>query len=169
MKTYQVIYADPPWSYKNKKPRGNALKQYDTLSLEEISSLQIPSAENSVLFLWITVPLLPFGFSVMEAWGFKYKTMLTWVKLRQLGVGYYYRGQTEHLLFGTKGNIKSFRTRHRNVIATMPGKHSEKPEDFRKLIEQSTYHLHNKLELFARKESAGWDVFGNEVKNSIML
>lgn len=172
-KKYQVIYADPPWSYDNKKigRKGGSIENYNTMTLDDIMEMKmkIPFDDNSVLFLWITVPLLPNGFKVMDAWGFKYKTMLTWVKMRKIGMGYYYRGQSEHLLFGVKGNIKAFRTKHKNVIASIVGKHSEKPEDFRKLIERSTFHLPNKLELFARKESPGWDVFGDQVKNSIVL
>ncbi len=81
MKTYQVIYADPPWSYNNKRTGGSmksgAVSKYPTMSLEDICDMSIPSDKNAVLFLWATVPLLPEAFTVMNAWGFKYKTMIT--------------------------------------------------------------------------------------------
>jgi N6-adenosine-specific RNA methylase IME4 len=86
-----------------------------------------------------------------------------------LGMGYWYRGQCEHLLFGVKGKVKAFRIQESNFIQTKALRHSEKPEEFRRLIERSTLHMPNKLELFARKQSPGWDVFGNEVENSIQL
>jgi N6-adenosine-specific RNA methylase IME4 len=173
MKLYDVIYADPPWSYKNKRTGGSMISgaetKYPTMSVLEICDMHVPSAKDSCLFLWATVPLLPEAFQVMEAWGFKYKTMLTWRKIMSLGMGYWYRGQCEHLLFGVKGKVKAFRIQESNFIQTKALRHSEKPEEFRRLIERSTLHMPNKLELFARKQSPGWDVFGNEVENSIQL
>ena len=172
-KKYQVIYADPPWSYKNKKTGGSMISgaeaKYPTMTVEEICALDIPAEKDAVLFLWATVPLLPEAFKVMEAWGFKYKTMLTWRKIMSLGMGYWYRGQCEHLLFGVRGKVKAFRVQKANFIQSKAGKHSEKPIEFRRLIEESTLHLPNKLEMFARSENEGWDVFGNEVNNSITL
>lgn len=173
MKKYQVIYADPPWSYSNKKTGGGnssgASQHYDTMSLQDICDIAIPTAKDSCLFMWATVPLMPEAFKVMDAWGFKYKTMITWRKLMSMGMGYWYRGQTEHLLFGIRGKIKAFRVQEANIIQHKVGRHSEKPEVFRELIERSTLHMPDKLEMFARKESIGWDVFGNQVNNSIIL
>lgn len=104
---FQVIYADPPWSYRNKKTGGSMIsgaeQKYPTMSLEEICSLKIPSDKNSVLFLWATVPLMKEAFQVMDAWGFQYKTMITWRKIMSMGMGFWWRGQCEHLLFGIKG------------------------------------------------------------------
>lgn len=93
-KRYQVIYADPPWSYDNKKigNKGGSLAQYDVMDLDDICVMNIPSDKNSILFLWATVPLLPYAFKVMDAWGFKYKTMITWIKMGTLGMGFWYRG-----------------------------------------------------------------------------
>lgn len=172
-KKYNVIYADPPWTYDNKKTGGSmisgAASKYSTMTLDEIVNLNVPSDKNSVLYLWATVPLLPEAFMVMKAWGFQYKTALTWRKIMSLGMGFWYRGQCEHLLFGVKGKIKAFRIQEANFIQCKAGKHSEKPIEFRQLIERSTPHLINKLELFAREENAGWDVYGNQVSNSIQL
>jgi site-specific DNA-methyltransferase (adenine-specific) len=174
-KKYQVIYADPPWSYKNKKTGGSmnsgSESKYPVMTLEEIKNMKIPSDDNSVLFLWATVPLLPEALEVMRAWGFKYKTMITWRKIMSLGMGYWWRGQTEHLLFGIKGKIKAFRVQEPNFIQCKVEKHSQKPDVFRQLIERSIVGMEksNKLELFARKKIDGWDVFGDEVDNSIKL
>jgi len=172
-KKYQVIYADPPWSYKNKKTGGSMVSgseaKYPTMTLEEICAMKIPSDKNSVLFLWATVPLLPEAFKVMDAWGYKYKTMLTWRKVMSLGMGFWWRGQCEHLLFGVKGNVKAFRMQEINFIQAKVEKHSKKPHAFRELIERATPHMPNKLEMFAREQPEGWDVFGNECEQSITL
>ena len=169
-KKYAVIYADPPWSYRNKNAGGSlksgASYKYSTMSFDEICSFPIHKirADNSVLFLWVTVPLLPEGFIVMDAWGFKYKTMLTWVKTNRLGMGFWFRGQTEHLLLGIRGNVRAFRSQEPNVIQCKPEEHSKKPDVFRTLIERATVNVEgNRIELFARQRTPGWDVWGNEV------
>lgn len=170
---FQVIYADPPWSYKNKKTGGSMISgaeaKYPTMSVDEICSLQIPADKNAVLFLWATVPLMPEAFQVMQAWGFKYKTMITWRKIMSLGMGFWWRGQCEHLLFGVKGNVKAFRMQEPNFIQAKAEKHSQKPHAFRELIERATPHLPDKLEMFARNKFEGWHCWGNEVNSSIEI
>ena len=172
-KKYQVIYADPPWSYKNKKTGGSmvsgSMAKYSTMSLQDICNLSIQDIadKNSVLFLWVTVPLIEEGFEVLNAWGFKYKTMITWRKIMSLGMGYWYRGQTEHLLLGVKGKVKAFRIQKPNFIQCKVGKHSQKPQEFRELIEMTG--LNPKIELFAREKTEGWDVWGNEVETNIKI
>jgi len=171
-KKYQVIYADPPWSYKNKKTGGTmgsgAETKYPTMSIEEICALPISdiACKNSVLFLWATVPLMPEAFRVMGAWGYKYKTMITWRKIMGLGMGYWFRGQCEHLLFGIRGKVKAFRCQKANFIQQKVLRHSEKPCDFRMLIEGATKELNPRIELFARQQTPGWDCWGNEVESS---
>ncbi|MHA2401562.1 MAG: MT-A70 family methyltransferase [Candidatus Kariarchaeaceae archaeon] len=166
---YKAIYADPPWSYDNKKTGGTlnsgSLQKYPTMSIEEISALPVDeiAAENCVLFLWCTVPLLPEGLEVMKSWGFTYKTMITWKKQNFFGLGYWFRGVTEHLLIGIKGDVKPFRIQKSNHIAIAPGQHSKKPQVFRNLIEQIP-ELHPRIELFARTKIHGWDVWGNDKK-----
>lgn len=184
MKLYEVIYADPAWSYKSsgtpaakrpclykgEKPH-SVNHYYDTLTPKEIAELPIKklSAKNSVLFMWVTNHLLPDAFDVMKAWGFKYKTCITWHKENGKGMGYQFRGHTEHLLFGVRGKVKAFRSLEHNIKKLPVGKHSEKPNEFRKMIENVAGHLGNKIELFARKKYDGWDVWGNEVENSINI
>jgi N6-adenosine-specific RNA methylase IME4 len=173
MKKYQIIYADPPWSYKNKNTGGSmksgAIAKYPTMTINEICDLPIADIadKNSVLFLWATVPLMPEAFKVMEAWGYKYKTMLTWRKIMSLGMGFWFRGQTEHLLMGVKGKVKAFRIQKANFIQCKAGTHSTKPVEFRSLIDMT--ELSPKIELFARSEHEGWDVWGNEVESDITL
>jgi N6-adenosine-specific RNA methylase IME4 len=134
---------------------------------------------------------MPEAFSTLKAWGFEYKTMLTWRKIMSLGMGYWFRGQCEHLLLGVKGNVKAFRQQKANFYESeyfeldecyqsKCGKHSQKPQHFRDLISTAvkvSFTEPKKLELFARSregmfsdyEYEGWDVFGNEVNNSISL
>ena len=177
MSPYDIIYADPPWAYRNKKTGGSMVSgaeaKYPTMSVDEISALPIKdiASKNSVLFMWATVPLMPEAFQVMKAWGYKYKTMITWRKIMSLGMGYWFRGQCEHLLLGVRGQVKAFRLQEPNFIQAKVLAHSEKPEEFRQLIERATSKMpsRNAVELFARRSVAGWDVFGNQVEGSIRL
>ncbi len=174
-KKYQVIYADPPWSYKAKNPTCKIKKQpktcsveyyYLTMNLNEIKELNIQdiSDKNCILFLWATTPMIKEAFEVMESWGFKYKTMITWEKTNNDCMGYWFRVCTEHLLVGIKGNVKSFRSMNRTCYHEKRGKHSKKPRYFRDLITKVCGDL-PKIELFARKRFEGWDAWGNEVPN----
>jgi N6-adenosine-specific RNA methylase IME4 len=203
MNKYNVIYADPPWSYDNKKT-GRALNgtganmaandKYNTMDLEDLCAFPIRTLADKecILFMWSVVPMMPEAFKVLEAWGFKYKTMLTWRKVMSQGLGYWFRGQCEHLLVATKGNCKAFRQQVCNYFQSefdltedhayqsRVGKHSQKPHYFRELISkavQVSFVEPKKLELFARSregffpdyEYEGWDVYGNQVNNSITI
>ena len=106
--------------------------------------------------------------------------MLTWHKKNSKGMGYWFRGYTEHILLGTKGNVRAFKNLSPNIYESNRGQHSQKPDYFRQLISEavkSSFPEPKKLELFARSregffpdiEYEGWDVFGNEVNNSIVL
>ena len=165
--------------------------KYKTMSNEDIMSLPIHdiTEKNCVCFLWATVPLLPEAMATLKAWGFEYKTMITWRKIMSLGMGYWFRGQCEHLLLGVKGKVKPFRQQQANFYESQifeldecyqskVGKHSQKPEHFRLLISKAvliSFPEPKKLELIARSregffpdyEYEGWDVYGNQVNNSI--
>lgn len=175
-KKYKVIYADPPWSYKNGKtggrikrigPQSGSAQKYNTMTMDEICSLPIDeiSNKNCVLFLWGTVPLLPESLEVMKAWGFRYKTTFYWRKIMSLGLGYWFRGQIEFMLVGLKGKIPAFHSQHPNFIQCRVGEHSKKPKEIRGLIDgiASKYKLHPKIELFSRDKIEGWDCWGDEV------
>lgn len=186
MKKYNVIYADPPWDYKNKKTGGSMLSgagnKYKTTSSLDLKQLPMQSitAENSLCFMWATVPLMDEAISLLKAWGFKYKTMITWEKTGILGMGFWLRGQTEHILIGVKGKVKPFNHQEKNIYKHPVCDHSAKPHFFRELVMKladKSFTECSRLEMFARSregmfsdyEYEGWDVFGNEVNNSIVL
>ena len=166
-RVYDVIYADPPWRYDFSKSNSREIEnQYPTMTVEEICALRVPSAKNSVLYLWATAPKLLEALAVMKAWGFQYKTQAVWDK-QVLGMGYWFRGQHELLLVGTKGNFspppQPLRTS--SVFSYHRNKHSKKPAEIRDYI-KAWFPLANRVELFAREASEGWAVWGNEVSNS---
>lgn len=179
MGKYNIILADPGWKYDNEKTGGThnsgAAQKYTVLSSSELCALpvkEVVAARDSVLFLWATVPMIQDGFRVMAAWGFKYKTMISWHKTGRLGLGYWFRGEIEVLLFGVRGKIRAFRSSLPNFIEAPVLAHSEKPEEFRRLIETSTartIEVPARIELFARKRVPGWDAWGDQVESDIAL
>ena len=136
------------------------------MTLEEIKRLPIllVTAPDAVCFLWTTNPMLREGLEVMEAWGFDYITTITWFKTNSKGMGYWFRGFTEHLLFGKKGEVNSFRSQVHNLQEHKFTRHSEKPELFRRIIDEVTPTLNPKLELFARARAYGWDSWGDQLE-----
>jgi N6-adenosine-specific RNA methylase IME4 len=172
-KKYSIIYADPPWSYKDKALAGNrgAGCKYPTQSKEWIQSLPVQEIadENCVLFLWVTMPQLEVGLDVIKAWGFEYKTnAFTWVKLNKIaptpfwGMGRWTRANAELCLLATKGKPKRVDAGVHSVIQSPIQRHSKKPAEARVRIEHLMGEL-PRIELFARQKSPGWDVWGNEV------
>ena len=165
---FDLILADPPWEYDSKL---SGSPSYGLMPLEEIYKLQIPSADNCVLFLWTTNPKLEIAFEVIKSWGFQYKTNITWVKtvrdtLRpRKGLGYYVRGAHEILLIAVKGKpgIPVECDRPISVIQSPLTTHSEKPEESYRVIERM-YPYSKKIELFARKKRENWTSWGNEVE-----
>lgn len=163
-KKYSIIYADPPWRYDFSKDNADKIENhYPTMTVEDICKLPIPSAENSVLYLWATAPKLIEALMVMKAWGYTYKTQAVWDK-KSIGMGYWFRGQHEILLIGVKGKFSppSSQFRVPSVYSEKKTKHSKKPEYFRDLISKTFYGF-SKIELFARQHADGWDCWGNEV------
>lgn len=173
---YKTIYADPPWmEVGGGKIRRGADAHYPLMKTDDICNLGINLSEyiepNAHLYLWVTNNFMRDGFRVMKAWGFEYKTMITWQKDR-FGLGQYFRGNTEHCLFGVRG-VLPYKTvdgkRQQGVTGFISPRleHSEKPDEMRKMIEKVSYPAY--LELFARKKYEGWDSWGNEVNNNITL
>ena len=168
MKEYDVIYADPPWRYDFSKSKSRKIEnQYQTMSLEEIKNLKIPTKKNSVCYLWATSPKLLEALEVLKSWGFKYKTHAIWDK-EIIGMGYWFRGQHELLLVGVKGKFSPPNPKDRisSIFKERRTKHSSKPSLIRDLI-FNFFPDKEFLELFARTERYGWDSFGNEIPNSI--
>lgn len=159
--TYGTIVADPPWRYGNTSTRGAAEDHYDTMTIEELCALDVGAwgAEQSHLYLWTTNGFLRDAFTIMDAWGFTYKTTLVWVK-PQLGMGNYFRSSTEYVLFGIRGGLRTLNCNQRNWFEAPRGKHSAKPDSFLDLVELVSPGPY--LEVFARRRRIGWDVWGNE-------
>lgn len=177
MKKYKIIYADPAWKYQDKSNGGGAESHYQCLSISEICNLPIKSisADNSVLLMWVTMPMLEICFEVIKSWGFKYKTCaFTWVKKNKdssiyMGMGRHTRANAEICLLATKGKgVSRISASIKNTHIFPRTKHSEKPSQFRDLI-QSLYGDISKIELFARERCKGWDAWGNEIKSDIKL
>lgn len=171
---YKTIYADPPWPERGGgKIKRGADKHYSLMTVKEIMSLPIQNIadDNCHLYLWTTNNYFSQALEVMKVWGFAYKTTITWVKDR-IGLGQYYRGITEHCLFGVKGNlpykiIDDKRQQGKTVIIAPKTKHSEKPAEMREMIEKVSYAPY--VELFARQITPGWDAWGNEVESNISI
>ena len=182
MKKYQIIYADPPWHYRVRfdgkmGSRGEA-PAYNTMSLDDLCILPISSisANDSVLFMWATLPNIKEGLGLIDAWGFEYKTCaFTWVKTNKnsmglfWGMGYYTRSNAELCLLATRGKTLP-RISHsvHSVIMSPVQEHSKKPSETRNRIVQLFGDL-PRIELFARQKVEGWDCWGNEVESDIDL
>ena len=166
-KKYQVIYADPPWRYRNCASNSRKIEnQYPTMSLDDIKKLNIPSDVNCVLYLWATTAKLLEALDVLVAWGFDYRSSLVWDK-EIIGMGYWFRGQHEFLLVGVKGKVSPPKQSQRisSVFKERRGVHSKKPNRIRELI-TLWYPQEPKIELFARENHEGWDVWGDEIPNT---
>ena len=178
-KKYKTIYADPPWQFQNRTgkvaPEHKRLSRYSTMQLEEIKALPVSKVadEKCHLYLWVPNALLPEGLEVMQAWGFEYKTNIIWEKIRKDGmpdgrdVGFYFRNVTEILLFGIRGDKNRTLDPGRsqvNLIRSIKREHSRKPDEFVNLIERCSSAPF--LEIFARGDRAGWDMWGDQAVDS---
>ncbi len=183
---YQVILADPPWSYSNNKTggerckqngeKGGARKHYQLMKDPELLAMRpyidSISDKNCALFLWVTMPRLDFGIELLKGWGFRYVTnAFTWVKTVGdesafiYGPGYYTASNTEIVLLGVKGKMKPERRMVPSIIMTPRMEHSRKPEEVHRRIEEMyPQDKFRHIELFARRSYAGWDAMGNELE-----
>lgn len=160
---YPVIYADPPWRYEYASTESRAIEnQYPTMSIDDICDLNVPAADDAILFMWTTAPKLEEGLRVLNDWGFIYRSCAIWDK-QKMGMGYYFRIQHEILLIGTKGNIPAPEpsVRPRSVFSISYDGHSAKPHEVAEMIE-AMYPELPKLEMFCRKPRDGWSVWGNQ-------
>jgi N6-adenosine-specific RNA methylase IME4 len=161
---FEVLYADPPWALGNPDSPHSPENHYPTMPAGEIGALQIPAAEDAVLFLWAVSSLLPEALEVMDAWGFRCKTTIVWVK-DYIGLGVWVRNRHELLLLGTRGSPSPPEREDRvdSVIEAPRGRHSQKPDLTYERIEHM-YPTASKVELFARGQPRqGWTAWGNEV------
>lgn len=164
---YDIIYADPPWEYGDKliEEYGAAEHHYPSMTIKELCDLSVNdiTADNAVLFFWVTSPLLEECFEVINAWGFQYKTSFVWDK-EEHNYGHYNSVRHEFLLVCTKGSYLPQNNELFNSVQTIKRSeiHSQKPEKFREIIEEM-YPNGRKIELFAREEYENWEVWGNEI------
>jgi N6-adenosine-specific RNA methylase IME4 len=170
---YRVIYADPPWEYAPAQHARFEQKtmledHYPTMALEDICNMSVSeiTQDEAVLFLWSTSPYLMKAFQVVEAWGFEYKASFVWDKIAH-NVGHYNSVRHELLLICTKGSCLPDKRPDGepylldSVQSIMRTEHSKKPEEFRDIIDM-LYPSGKRVELFARDEHDGWEVWGNE-------
>jgi N6-adenosine-specific RNA methylase IME4 len=169
--TVPTVVLDPPWDYAdegNADPFGRGLPTYATMTMDQIADLPVAhlAQPNAHLYLWVTNRSLPKGLALLERWGFRYVTCLTWHKSR-FGMGTYFRGQSEHVLFGVRGSMPLLRKDAGTVFSgERPGRHSAKPDEFYRLVE--TCSPGPWLEMFARKLRQGWVSWGAEVTEAAL-
>jgi N6-adenosine-specific RNA methylase IME4 len=173
---YSVIYADPPWHYRDRANDGarGAEHKYPVMSPAELAALPVRelAAKDCALCMWVTYPQLAVGLDLIRAWGFRYSTgLFTWVKSKKskkagpgwiMGMGHYSRSNAELCLLSVRGAPKVVCRSVQQIIDTPRGRHSEKPAVARERIVQLFGDV-PRVELFARIRPPGWDVWGNEV------
>lgn len=175
---FSVIYADVPYQFRNKNTGGSlksgasyvygANNKYSTMSTKDICEVPVRliAEKDSVLFLWATNAMFTDAMEIMKAYGYVYKSKLTWIKTqKKKGMGFWYRNRTEDLLFGIKGKVKAFHCQEDNVVFAPITKHSEKPEEMRQKIMDGTQNMLSPtyIELFARKTTKNWTCIGYEI------
>lgn len=186
---YQVIYADPPWFYNNRKTGGErkdktkfgggAMKHYPLMKDAELLAMRpfidTLADDNCALFMWATMPRLDFGIELLKKWGFRYATTaFVWVKRTNSGEGlvynpgFYTASNTEIVLLGIRGSMRPARQMLQSVVEAPRTRHSEKPPEVGRRILQM-YPEASRIELFAREQVDGWDAWGNEVKEGVTL
>lgn len=182
-KQYGVILADPPWDYDIAHRNGAAAKHYHTMTLDDMRSIPVASmaATDSVLIMWATWPKLQEAcLPLLAAWGFEYVTGLPWVKIASIpqvdlfdelrikpawGTGYWFRGATEPILVGKRGNARPPDQDWAGILCERM-QHSRKPENLHHYAMSLPGPY---LELFARRPYPGWDVWGNEVESTATM
>lgn len=174
---YQVIYTDPPWDYQQCRLSGSAKKHYPTMRIEELCALPVAEIadRDCALFLWATFPQLPEALRLIQAWGFMYKTVaFVWLKQNRkaltwfYGLGFWTRSNAEICLLATKGHPKRQSAGIHQLVISPVEQHSKKPDEVREKIAALMGDV-PRIELFARQQTPGWDVWGNEVENSTAL
>ena len=174
---HKVIYADPPWDYQQCRLSGSAKKHYPTMRIEELCALPVADIadRDCALFLWATFPQLPEALRLIQAWGFMYKTVaFVWLKQNRkaltwfYGLGFWTRSNAEICLLATKGHPKRQSAGIHQLVISPVEQHSKKPDEVREKIVALMGDV-PRIELFARQQTPGWDVWGNEVENSTAL
>lgn len=173
-KKYSVIYADPPWDFKNWSYTGevkNAKIHYPCMSIKDICEIPVSNIadDDCVLLMWTTDPMLEKSFDVIKSWGFTYKTMgFVWAKTNKTnlgffqGLGYWTRANPEYCLLATKGKPKRISNDVNTLVVSDRREHSRKPDEMYAHIEKLLDGPY--IELFARNKKDGWDSWGNQTE-----
>jgi len=184
--TFGTAIVDPPWAYRKLranatggygKSSGYATDVYDTLTVDELAELPVRDIVSNVLLLWTTGPHMPAALQLVNAWGFQYITLAYWHKTTKagvldtlsgervyrphMGVGYWFRGDTEPIVVAKKPGTPSYRTGERATFVSAVRGHSAKPDTLHHLAEKHFPGPY--LELFARRHYPGWTCLGNEL------
>lgn len=178
-KRYGVIYADPPWNFRNFSEKGtgrNAVSHYKCMDFDQLAALEPQrwAAKDCVLFIWATDPLLPKALELISAWGFAYKTVgFYWVKTNKradltslseadffTGLGYWSRANAEQCLLATRGSPPRLAKDVRRLIVSPRREHSRKPDEVRARIERLARGPY--LEMFSRQSHPRWDAWGDQ-------
>ena len=182
-KKYNIIYADPPWTFKTYSDKGkgrSAENHYPCMNIDDIYKLPVQDIadEDCILMMWVTYPLLKEGIKTMEEWGFTYKTCaFSWIKKNKnadifsdgglfWGLGYWTRSNNEICLLGTKGKPKRHSRGVHQVVMSKIQRHSQKPDIVKDRIVELCGDV-PRIELFARQATKGWDVWGNEAPEEV--
>lgn len=175
---YSTIVADPPWAYatkagittpgRHRHRLAAANERYGSMSIPEMCVLPVSdiAATDSHVYLWTTNPRIFEAKTVLDAWGFRYVTLITWLKTGNMGMGFYFRGDTEHVLFGVRGKLpNSPADRQRNWFQAPKRGHSVKPPAFLDIVEAVSPGPY--VELFARQPRLGWDHWGHGFESGV--
>ena len=174
-KKFNIVYCDPPWKFRTYSDNGSLRKSadchYNCMSIDDILNLPVKdiAADDCVLFLWVTFPLLREGLEVIKNWGFTYKTCgFNWVKRNKkadsyfMGLGYWTRSNSELCLIGTRGHPKRVCKSISQICDARIMEHSKKPDEIRDRIVSLCGDL-PRIELFARQKCDGWVSLGDEI------
>jgi len=168
---FRVIYADPPWKYTDKIDEAisgttTALTHYPAMTIDELCQMPINelAEDDSILFMWVTSPMLEDAFRVVHSWKFKYKTSFVWDKVSH-NFGHYNSVRHEFLFVCTRGSCTPDNPKLYDSVQSIEKSrvHSEKPEEFRAIIDD-LYTYGKRIELFARQKVEGWEYYGNELR-----
>lgn len=168
---FTTLVADPPWRFTAFSDKGyekSAQKHYDCMSIGDICAMPVASiaAKDCVLFLWTSAPMLDVGLDVLKAWGFKYKSRISWLKMTasgkvRMGPGYLSRTMHEDVLIATRG--KSVVTKaFPSIFQGLAREHSRKPDEFYDMVVERCPGPY--IDIFGRQSRDGWSVWGNEAE-----
>lgn len=169
---FSCIVIDPPWPMqkieREERPNQGVQLDYPVMSLDQIADenlvpVRTLAADNAHIYLWVTHKYLPAGMDLIEAWGFRYQCVMTWRK--NVGITpFSWMYDTEHVLFGRRGDLKLQRLGLRLSFEAPVQGHSAKPDVFYERVTQATPGP--RLEMFARRPREGFTVWGNEVTDA---